>query len=917
MLRILSLQMNHLDHPRGLESLPAFTWVLESSHPCAFQTAYRLQLSLDPDFSRILLDTGRVEDGQSAHVRLPDMPLQPCTAHYVRVMAWAGEEESPWYPGHFLSGMTQGWKARFITAEQEADWLNSAGTYLRSSFRVHGKLRQAVLCATAHGLYHLYLNGREVGEEKMLPGWTSYHHHLCYQTWEVTDRILQGENVLGAHLGAGWYKGMMGFIHERCAWGENTALLAQLCLRYEDGHEEWVCTDRSWLGCHSPVTFSEIYDGERVDARLEQAGWNAPGFECATGEALRLPLPERRRTLSDPPYTREEKEKHRRDAQEYRPGDTLWRPVRLLPESPENLTAQAGGTCRVHETFPVLQVLRDPDGHAILDFGQNLTGYVRFRVRGKSGDLAHIRCFEILHEGRPYFDNLRGALAEIRFTLGGEGEYTWDELFSFQGFRYALIQSWPGEVDPGDFTACAVYSDMRRTGSFDCGHPLVQKLQHNITWSLQGNFLDIPTDCPQRDERMGWTGDAQIFCRTALFLRDCHPFFEKWLLDVRSDQTEEGGIPHMVPNQLQYFNTDDWLVSQGTHSAAGWADVCTVLPWNLYLTGGDPDILRRHLPMMEAWVRFMENHSRDCHFSYRLQLGDWVALDAESGSYFGRTPLPLTSMGYFALSTSIVLQACRVLGERKKEQYYRDLYDRIRLRFREDFLDEKGVMKVDTQTAHIMALYLDLIPEAGIPATFENLLRLLDRENGHLVTGFMGTPWFCHVLSAHAPRRAYDLLLKEDYPSWLYQVLKGATTVWEHWDGLKPDGTLWSPDMNSFNHYAYGAVGDWLYRVAAGIDTDAECPGYRHILLSPRTDPRLQFVRASHESPYGLICSEWTREADRVTLRVTLPVNTETTITLEKGARDVRSDLPFALSGGLWQARTGSGTHEISYAMTE
>ncbi|MBR0228308.1 MAG: glycoside hydrolase family 78 protein [Clostridia bacterium] len=922
MIEIQKLLPDGMERPQGVESMPKLTWVLSSDNRNVRQAAYQVQLSTGADFAAPLYDSGRVESGESAHVTLPFDRLLPCREYFVRARVWTDAEESPWSaPASFLTGMIGGgWRASFVSAETENDWVNSKGTYLRKSWRVGKPVREAFVCATALGLYHLYINGQSVSEEKMLPGWTSYHKHLCYQTWKVTGLLRSGENVLGAHVGAGWYKGMMGFIHQRCTWGKRTALLAQLILRYVDGTEETIVTDESWLGCASPVTFSEIYDGERYDARLSQPGWNAPGFAPEIGaEREEAPVPPLRDRLTND-YSDDEKAAQRRFAQEYRPEDTLWRPVERV-EYPLNVLApQPGSRPRIEMALPVQSILTTPKGETVLDFGQNLTGYVRFTVRGKAGALCHLRCFETLDAaGNAYFDNLRGALAEIRYICKDESTVTYDELFSFQGFRYALVEAWPEEIRKESFTACVVYSDMRQTGRFSCSNPLLNQLQHNIEWSLRGNFLDIPTDCPQRDERMGWTGDAQIFCRTAAYLRFCAPFFRKWLRDVALDQTEEGGVPHVVPDQLRYYRNNDWLLSQGTHSAAAWADVAVILPWTLYLTYGDKTVLSDQFDSMKAWIDFMRAHAKDYIWNYRLQFGDWVALDAAEGSYLGATPNDLTCTAYFAYSTGLFVKACRALHKDALAEEYAALYEKIVEKFRRAFCDERGVMTVQTQTAHVVALYFHLIPEQGIPGTVAGLKRLLDKENGHLVTGFVGTPYICHALSQNGSKKeAYDLLLKEDFPSWLYQVKSGATTIWEHWDGLKPDGTMWSPDMNSFNHYAYGAIGEWLYRVIAGLEIDENAPGYKRAVIAPQTGGGLTFAEGGFDSLYGTVASRWEREGNAVTLSVTVPVNAEASVILERGAESPQSELAFARNeNGQWQAEAGSGSWTVSYVLHE
>ena len=923
MITIQKILLDYQDQPlRGTEELPQLGWVLQSSQRNVIQSAYQWQLAGTADFGNPLFDSGRVESDESRSVPLPEISLRPCTKYYIRARVWTEAEESSWAQTSFLTGMAGGnWLGKCITAETENDWVNSKGTYLRKSWRLEKPVKEAYVCATALGLYHLYLNGEKVNDEQFLPGWTSYHKHLCYQTWEVTKLLRQGENVLGAHLGAGWYKGMMGFVHERCTYGDRTALLAQLTIRYQDGTEETVVTDESWLGCASPVTFSEIYDGERYDARLEQPGWNAPGFIPEMGKARKeQPAPPLRDRLKAG-YTDGEKAAQRQFAQAYIPKDTLWRTVDTVSVPLHILTPQAVSRPQILFEMPVQKILTTPKGETVLDFGQNLTGHVRFTVRGKPGALAHLRCFETLDAaGSAYFDNLRGALAEIRYICRDDQPVTYHELFSFQGFRYALIQEWPEEIKKENFTACVISSEMPETGGFSCSNPLLNQLQSNIEWSLRGNFLDIPTDCPQRDERMGWTGDAQIFCRTASFLRNTYAFYRKWLRDVAFDQQAAGGgVPHIVPNQLQFFQITDWLLGQGTHSAAAWADVAVILPWTLYLTYGDTQILIDQFDSMRAWIDFMRDHAVDFIWNYKLQFGDWVALDAQEGSYWGKTPNDLTCTAYFAYSTGLFVKICRALGKAALASEYEALRKKIVQKFQNTFLDENGVMTVQTQTAHIIALYFHLLPEKGIPGTVAGLKKLLAKENGHLVTGFVGTPYFCHALSQNGCKKeAYDLLMKEDFPSWLYQVKTGATTIWEHWDGLKPDGSMWSPDMNSFNHYAYGAIGEWLYRAAAGLEIDEQEPGYHHCVISPQTGGGLTHVKGWHNSVYGPVSSEWRQEGRKILLIVQVPVNASASVVLEQGAECPDSELHFARNvRGQWQAETGSGTWTVTYQLNE
>ena len=891
MLRVSKIRMEYEENPVGLGSLPWFGWVLVSDRKNVLQTAYQLQIARGTAFLDPVYDSGWVNSPESAHVTelakwsrraAGDSPgwLRSCTRYFVRARVRDGVEESPFSPvSSFVTALLDGteWQASFISAEFPADRDRSGSTYLRKRIRIEGEVESAYVCVTALGLYQLYINGKRTGGDELTPGWTSYRKHLCYQTYDVTGLLSPGENTIGALVGAGWYKGKMGFLLHRNNYGERTALLLQLVVRCRDGREEIFSTDESWLGTDGPVLFSEIYDGEIYDAGKEIPDFSRNSLDTSD-----------------------------------------WRPVEKLEFPMEALTPQAAGKVRVMETLPVYRIFKTPQGDTVLDFGQNLTGWPQFRVRAQKGREVRLRCFETLDaDGNVYTANLRSAKQEIRYFCKGEGEETFRPHFTFQGFRYIHVIEWPGEPLPDDFTACVLYSRMERTGSFSCSHPLVNRLQKNILWSMKGNFLDIPMDCPQRDERMGWTGDAQIFCRTACYQMNTYTFYRKWLKDVAADQTPEGGVPHMVPDIISGREETDWLLSQGTHSAAAWADVAVILPWTLYLVFGDKVILEEQYESMKKWVGFMREHAVDDIWNYRLQFGDWVALDAEEGSYFGATPNDLTCTAYYAYSTGLLARIAGILDRKEDARAYRALYERIVAKFQRTFFTKEGFLTAQTQTAHIIALYFDLAPETYREKTAGRLKELLEKEGGHLVTGFVGTPYFCHALSGSGyGKEAYALLEKEDFPSWLYQVKAGATTIWEHWDGLKPDGTMWSPDMNSFNHYAYGAVGDWLYRVVLGLEIDERDPGYHHSVISPRTDTSLRYAEGSYESIYGRIRIRWEQGEDMDTriLNVTIPHNTTASLILEPGACLLDGgELYFSVRNGLLQADCGSGNWQVRY----
>ena len=882
MLLVESITVDYAKDPVGITRAPRFSWVLSSDKRETVQTSYHLDIAADRDFSGKMYEITEASERSVFHT-FP-FPLQSLTKFYWRVKVTDNHgEESEFSPvGSFVTGLLdhREWKAEFISAETEADRDNSKGTYLRNRFPKRGRVKEAYICATALGLYQLYINGERIGQDEMTPGWTSYHKHLCYQVYDVTKQLQSAERefCVGALVGAGYYKGEMGFLHLRGNYGTRTGFLCQMRIYYEDGSVQDICTDEDWQGMDSPILFSEIYDGEIYDAAMETEDWCRP------------------------------------DGQMDR-----WREVSVIKYDKRTLVSQFAGKVGRMEEFPAKRIFVTPKGELVVDFGQNMAGWVSGVLRNTTrGDRLELRCFETLDkEGNVYTENLRGAKASYSYLCKGADREEYCPHFTYMGFRYAQIVSAPCEIRPEDIRAYALYSRMEQTGSFRCSNQDINQLWSNIVWGLKSNFFDIPTDCPQRDERLGWTGDAQIFCRTSSYIMNTYLFFEKWLTDVACDQTPEGGVPHVVPDILtpNIDIIEDWLLSQGTHSAAAWADVAVLNPWNLYLTFGDDQILRDQYESMKAWIRFMEAHAEGVVWNYKLQFGDWVALDAEEGSYYGATPTEFTCAAYYAYSTTIFAKIAKRLGKGEDAAYFGELAQNLKKDFGKRFFDPrtKG-MSVQTQTAHIIALYFDLTPEEYREQTVRELLELLAKEKGHLVTGFVGTPYFTHALSGNGHlKEAYELLLKEDFPSWLYQVKCGATTVWEHWDGIKPDGSMWSPDMNSFNHYSYGSIGEWLVRVVAGLELDESAPGYRRTILYPRPGGGLTSVTAQYRSQYGMIGCSWKLEEDRLEMRFQIPVNTTADIRLDRISSVEDFDgLAYSIdeSGTLW-AQAGSGEYKV------
>ncbi len=882
MLLVQDLVCNYQKNAKDIRKGSTFGWTLVSDRRNVLQTAYRMQISLFPDFSHLLFDTRRRESEESVAVSLSGFVPEDATVYHVRVMVWDNKaEQSPWSDPVTIETADgkKAWEALFITADvHENDKDRSDARLLRKEFLLDEKLVSAKAYVTSLGLYEFYVNGNQIGEDLFAPGWTSYDKRLLYQRYDLTDLLSEGTNCIASMVGNGWYKGVIGFELHKNNYGQKNAFFCQLELETVSGKKRIFCSDRSWKWHEGPVLFSELYDGETYDARSEIPGWNEPGFD-----------------------------------------QSAWKSVEVVEHDYATLSPEEGVPVQVIEEVTAKKLLTTPKGETVIDFGQNLTGWVKFSVQGKAGEKVVLRHAEILDAtGNFYTENLRSAKQTVTYILKGEkkGE-TYHPHFSFQGFRYIALDAYPGTVDLSNFTAQVIHSKMEKTGTFSCSNPLINQLQHNIRWGLKSNFLDVPTDCPQRDERLGWTGDAQIFVSTACYLKNTLAFFSKWLRDLEADQRDDGAVSNVVPNVIRDQGIIDGVVGSPFGSSA-WGDAATIIPWTLYRYYGDSEVLKKQYSSMERWVGFMQSEATDgLIWEKSFSFGDWVALDAKPGSYLGATPTSLVSTSFYALSTQILAKSAKLLGKDEDEHKYTKLYEEIKVAFNRKFMGRDNRPLSRTQTSCILPLVFDLLSPEQTGPTVDLLCELLDEHDGHLCTGFVGTPYICKALSDNGKlKQAYDLLLKQDYPSWLYQVTQGATTIWEHWDGLKPDGTMWSPDMNSFNHYAYGAVGEWLYTVVAGLNIDEEKPGFKHAIIRPRIGGGLSFAEASHLSPYGEIKSRWEIQGEKVILEVSIPANTTATILLDD-AQHVHSAEKVAVTSGDGKPsiEIGSGKYSFIYEL--
>lgn len=881
-LRVQRLTTENLINPTGIGvAQPRFGWQLQSDKRSVLQTAYEVRVGSSPGQTKDLVwSSGKTASDSSVWVAYKGRPLQSGKKYYWQVKVWDNQgNASAWSaPAHFQMALLlpSDWNARWITPGYNEDSVLRPSPLFRKEFRSAKKLQSATAYITAHGMYEAQINGKRVGDACLAPGWTSYNKRLPYQLYDVTHLVQTGNNAIGVTLGSGWYRGNLAWGGTKNIYGKDIALLLQLQLDYTDGTSETVISDGSWKSSTGSIRYSEIYHGETIDARQEKTGWTMAGYN-----------------------------------------DSEWAVVRVADFPVNHLVATENEPIRKHETFAPAKIFTTPKGEQVIDFGQNLVGWVIVKVSGNAGDTVRINHAEVLdRHGNFYTENLRAAKAEANYVLKGSGTETFEPHFTFFGFRYIKVSGLREALRPENFTAVALYSAMRETGSFRTSHPLINQLQHNIQWGQKGNFLDVPTDCPQRDERLGWTGDAQAFARTATFNMDVHNFFSKWLKDVAADQQPNGSVPFVVPNVL----------GAGAGASAGWADAATIIPWNMYLAYGDKRILEQQYPSMKAWVGYMQQNSTNHLWNKGFHFGDWLfyrPFDDNDGRS-AVTDKYLIAQTFFAHSTQLLINTARVLGVAEDVSRYTELLRNIKDAFVKEYMTPTGRLVSGTQTAYVLALHFDMLPDSLRQQAAQRLVENIRSYNNHLTTGFLGTPYLCHVLSRFGYTEvAYRLLLQESYPSWLYPVKMGATTIWERWNGIRPDSTFEPASMNSFNHYAYGAIGDWMYRVMAGLDTDENAPGYKRLRIQPQPGGTITTADASYQTPYGTARSAWRIEQGKLLTDVEIPANTMAQILLPatavasvtEGGKPLKASRDLQVSGTenghvvIW---VGSGKYQFS-----
>ncbi len=871
--RPVRLRCDWQENPIGTDNRgPRLSWALKDGRVGARQTAYRVQAARGPaafDGGGLLWDSGRVRSGRCIGIRYEGPALGPRTRTWWRVRVWdAGRVESAWsQPAFWETGLLEPseWKARWIGLKQAAGG-SVPCPHLRRVFSLAAAPRSARLYITARGLFEPWINGRLLTEDGFVPGWTDYRKRIDALTYDVTALLHEGENALAVILGEGWYSGHLLWYGEKNHYGDTPALLAQLVVETATGRTELIATDERWRAATGPLLASDIYHGETYDARLEMPGWSESGFD-----------------------------------------DSAWQPAELLPPARPAPVLSSRGTPavrRVQELAP-RSVSEPLPGSRVFDFGQNMVGRVRLRLHASRGTEVTLRFAEMLSpDGTLYTANLRTARATDRYLCRGGGEEVYEPRFTFHGFRYLEVKGLA--TPPAEVTGIVLHSVMEPAGELATSDPLLDRLWSCIVWGQKGNFLELPTDCPQRDERLGWTGDAEVFMPTAAFNFDVSSFFAKWLRDLEDAQTEAGAFPHIAPDVLTP-TVGRWRDAPAV-GAAAWADAGVICPWTHYLYYGDPAVLEARYGSMKKWIEFQERTSRGL-IRPSNGFGDWLDPDVTKPG-IAPTPKDLIGTAYFAHTAGIMAKVARVLGRADDARGFSELRSRVVRAFRREYVSPAGRVVGDTQTGYLLALAFDLLPAAMVETALAHLARLVESRDRHLATGFVGTPLLLPVLTRFGRHDlAFDVLFQKDYPGWLYPVTNGATTMWERWNSWTKEGGFGDVSMNSFNHYAYGAVGVWMAAAIGGIAVDERHPGFERFLVAPLPDKRITSARCSHMSPYGEIRTRWERAGGELSLELTVPPGSGAEVRLATAdAAAVRvGGRPLAEAEGVAARRAGPG----------
>lgn len=878
--KVTDLRCEYLIDPLGIDELwPRLSWIVQSDRRGARQVARRILVASSPEILTSgrpdLWDSGKVCDSRTSHIVYEGKGLRSRLACHWKVQVWdetgAMVESEPafWTIGLLERG---DWTAQWIAADPRYIELSphankptatEPGTppWFRKVFSIDGQIKRAMLYVSAKVLIECYINGKRVGQDLFVPEWTDYDKRIQYRTYDVLDLLKQGGNVIGAVLGDGWYSGFVGWQESRGRYGLQNSLIIQLEIGLQDGSTQVVISDSSWRCLAGPIISSDLLMGEVYDARYELAGWQDTDYD-----------------------------------------DSHWAGVIPVDWPDAALVAPRSEPVRINQTIRPVSVHQVQPGVYIFDIGQNISGFVRLQVRGPAGTKVTIRHGERLNpDGTLYTANLRRAKATDVYVLSGKGQEVWQPRFTFHGFQYVEVTGLPFVPDLDTITACVVHSALRQTGWFECSDSRVNRLWLNILWSQKDNFLGIPTDCPQRDERLGWTGDAQVFCGTACYNMDVAAFFTKWLIDLEDAQTPEGIFPDTAPRLRE---DEGFIGLDGLCGAAGWADAGVIIPWTIWRMYDDSRVIERHYKAMVAWLDYLERTNPNWIRANELgnNYGDWLCIPSDT-SFRTHSPMKtLLATAYWATDAARLAAMARQIGRSEDADRFEAVFNRVRQAFQDEFLRADGRLKVETQTAYLLAIAFDLLPDWAKQKASKRLVELIERNGWHLNTGFIGVGLLNPVLTAIGRADvAWRLLLNEDYPSWLYPVRHGATTIWERWNGWTKEDGFFDPQMNSFNHYALGSVGQWLFGSVAGIGLDRDINGFRRFVIRPYPGGGLQYAGARYISIHGLIESYWQWKAGDMTLSVTVPANTSARIYVpaDQDSEVFEGDLPAVESSDL------------------
>ena len=919
MLTLYDLRTEYLENPIGIDTMqPRLSWKLDSDKRNVMQTSYHITAAHDMEMKQVLWDSGEVKSEESQHVRMQLPTVNSGEIIYWRVEVTAGGEAAVSETAHFEMGILSPseWKAEWISPEEDFtdfDTMRPA-PYLRKDFEVKQGLVKARIYQTAHGLYEFWINGNRGTKDVFKPGFTSYYERIQYQTYDITDLLTEGKNALAVALGDGWWRGISGGMF-RNNFGYKLHYFGQLILEYADGSKEIIGSDNSFKTATGGLLISDMKAGDLYDARLEPNGWKLPDFD-----------------------------------------DSKWNQVHIIQERKDILIPSRSVPVREMEQFTP-EVFKDANGDTILNFKQNIAGYVRMKLKGlTAGQKITLIHGEDMKDGVFSLQNITNEIIindhiqQVDYIAKGEETEEYCPMFSVFGFQYVKMSGYTGTINPEDFTAVAVYSDCEKTGDFSCSNPLLNQLVSNSRWSQKGNFMDVPTDCPTR-ERSTWTGDSQVYCKTASDFMNVYPFFEKWLQDIELEQAEDGKIFSTVPatntmhneaeltrlrekadpaNPMEAIMLGGMKTGNMIDGSAGWGDTAVITPYTMYLCYGDKQILENQFESAKRWVDYMASNAKnqndkrteapeyhnytdgeldgDYIWDTCFHYGEWLEAGDSIMSAFMQ-PEALVPTAFLCYSSRLLSEMAGILGREEEAKQYAQFSEKVKLRINKYHIKSDGSIKENRQSHNVRALAFHLYEDEKRQAIADKLAEMIKENNYHLNTGFLATPFILPVLAEHGyPEIAFKILEQETSPSWLYNVKMGATTILETWDGMETH-------EGSYNHYSFGAVCDFLFSGVCGIRPVIDAPGYKQFIIKPLAGGTLTHAKAKYESIYGTIESAWIKEGNDMVYHFTVPVNTKATVMLPKNQADInkiRMEYPAAaVEGDSIIFELGSGQYTV------